>query len=286
MSKMDFDINELHQIQYHILVEFDKMCKKHNLKYFLGFGSMLGAVRHNGFIPWDDDIDILMMYSDFEKLKAIDPAEWGDRFFLQSSETDAEFNRCAIKIRDSYTTLIGKAFVDKDINQGVNIDVEPLISLADNPQKRRKQYLDTQLYMLLRVGDPPVNHGKLLQWIGRVILAVIPISLKNRLRQHYFKKILAYEGKNTQYLYIVNGNVEMMRDLHKRVIFEDTVMMKFEEGLFPIPGGYEEWLTTRYGDYRKLPPKEEQGIKLDRFVKVDLHTPYKEYKGKYYCNNS
>lgn len=283
MNEIDFDINELHEVQYRILVEFDKVCKRHNLKYFLGFGSMLGAVRHKGFIPWDDDIDVLMMYSEFEKLKAIDPEEWGDRFFLQSSETDAEFNRCAVKIRDSYTTLIGKAFVDKDINQGVNIDIEPLISLADNPRKRKKQYFDTQMFMLLRVGVPPANHGILLQWIGKIILMVIPNILKDKLRNYYLKKILAYEGENTEYLYVVNGNVEMMRDLHKRAIFTDTTMMRFEGGLFPIPGGYEEWLTTRYGDYQQLPPKEEQGIKLDRFVKVDLHTPYKKYKGKYYC---
>ena len=77
----ELDINALHKVQYGILVEFDRVCKKYGLKYFLSYGTLLGAVRHNGFIPWDDDIDTLMPYDDYKKLLAIDTSEWNHPFF-------------------------------------------------------------------------------------------------------------------------------------------------------------------------------------------------------------
>lgn len=283
MEPNAFNMEELHNTQYGILLEFDRVCKKHNLKYFLGFGSMLGAIRHEGFIPWDDDIDVLMFYEDFEKLKKISANEWNDGFFLQSPETDKEYNRCFVKIRNSNTTLIVDDLADRDINHGVAIDVEPLVSLADNKLARKKQYIDTQLYMLFRVGVPPLNHGKLLYILGRFILTIISNTTKRKLINYFLNRVLLYEGQNTEYLYVVNGNVELMRDLHKRRLFDQIVMKKFEKDLFPIPQGYDEWLTTRYGDYMKLPPDDEQGIKLDHFIKIDLLRSYEYYKGKYYC---
>ena len=167
MKDFEFDINKLHNTQYEILEEFDRICKKHKLKYFLGFGSMLGAIRHEGFIPWDDDIDVLMMYDDFSKLKEINSSEWKDGYFMQSPETDKEYNRCFVKIRKTNTTLLVDDLIDKDINHGVAIDIEPLVSLADNLKKRRRQYIETQLYMLLRVDKPPLNHGKIVKIIGK-----------------------------------------------------------------------------------------------------------------------
>lgn len=283
MIETAFDINELHKVQYDILLEFDRVCKKNNLTYYLGFGSMLGAVRHNGFIPWDDDIDILMLYKDFKALKELDSKEWSDGFFLQSPETDKEYNRSYIKIRNSNTTLIKDDFIKKDLNHGIAIDVEPLVSLADDIQLRKKQYRDTQIYLLMRYDEPPYNHGKIMNLGGKVLLALIPNVLKAGIREKYLKKVLRYESDNTEYLYVINGNMKMMHDLHRRKIFDEVILMKFENDMFPVPAGYDEWLTTRYGNYMELPPKDEQGIKLEHYVKVDTKRSYKEYKGIYYC---
>lgn len=277
------DIDTLHKVQYNILIEFDRICKLHGLKYYLGFGSLLGAIRHEGFIPWDDDIDVLMMYEDFEKLKIIDPKEWTNGYFLQCPETDPEYNKCYIKIRDSRTTLIVDDAVDKNINHGVSIDVEPLVGLADDVKIRKMQYLNTKIYMLLRYNEPPKNHGKIMNLGGKLLLSLIPENKKEELRNKYLKKILLYDKLNTEYLYIINGNVEMMMDLHKRAIFDDYVMKKFENDLFPVPVGYDEWLSTRYGNYMKLPQEDQQGIKLEHYLQVDLNHPYTEYKGKFYC---
>ena len=283
MQSLNFDIDALHKVQYDLLVEFDRVCRKHQLTYFLGFGSMLGAVRHNGFIPWDDDIDILMMYKDYLKLQSINVAEWKNGVFLQTPETDIEYNKSYLKLRTSNTTLIVNDVTDKDINHGVAIDIEPLIGLADDKNERKKQYFNTKIYMLLRCNEPPMNHGRIMYWGGKIILGIIPEKYKAKLREKYLKKITAYDTENTEYLYVVNGNIEMMKDLHKRSVFSSAVMQRFERAQFPIPVGYDEWLTTRYGDYMCLPPEDQQGVKLGQYIVIDLQRPYSVYKGMKYC---
>ena len=169
-----FDINALHAKQYEILIEFDRICRKHGLTYFLAYGTLLGAVRHKGFIPWDDDIDTLMPYDDFKRLREIPSSEWKHPFFLQNSESDKNYPLCFSKVRNSNTTLITEESAHLDINQGVDIDIYPLLYLADDPGERKKQYFITKAYMLLQVNQPPVNHGRGYYLAGKVLLSVIP----------------------------------------------------------------------------------------------------------------
>ena len=282
METKGFDIDELHKKQYEILIEFDRVCKKYGLTYFLAYGTLLGAVRHKGFIPWDDDIDTLMPYEDFLKVKKIPASEWQHPFFLQNGDTDKQFNLCFQKVRNSETTLITEALSHLDINQGVDIDIYPLIGLADDPKKRKRQFFDTKAFMLLNVGEPPVNHGKAYYLAGKIILGAIPKKLRLALRNHFLKRITQY--KNTKDCYVVNGNLEVMRQVLSSSWFKSMVDAPFEDRDFPIPNGAKDWLLTRYGaNYMDLPPVEKRGFKLDGFVKVDVDHSYKDYKGTLYC---
>ncbi len=284
MKDFDLDIIELHAAQYRILEEFDRVCKKYNLTYCLAYGTLLGAIRHNGFIPWDDDIDTLMPYQDYQKLMAIPQSEWGERFFLQTSETDPNARFCFAKLRDSNTTLITEGLAHLDINQGVDIDIYPLVKLAENTKKRRKQYKNTMAYMLLQVNEAPRNHGTIYYVLGKTILSVIPSCLKNKLIKSLLKKITAYEEENTSKCYVINGNLEIMKQALETAWFSKTIEHRFENKEFPIPIGATSWLKARYGEnYMELPPEEKRGIKLDTFVYVDLNHSYTKYKGIYYC---
>lgn len=284
MNKTGFNINDLHKVQYEILVEFDRVCKKYNLTYFLAYGTLLGAVRENGFIPWDDDIDTLMPYSDYIKLKTIDPKEWRNPYFLQSYDTDKEYNHCFMKLRNSNTTLITEEFADKDINHGVDIDIYPLIHLADSIKDRKKQYRYTMAYMLLRYDEPPVNHGKIYYLGGKVLLSIIPKKLKNKLLNRFKNQVIKYQKMNTRDSYVVNGNIEVMRQVLKTKWFLSSKSIRFENSIFPVPIGFHQWLSKRYGkNYIQPPPKELRGVKLDGFVKIDLSTPYIKYKNIDYC---
>ncbi len=279
------DIEALHAKQYEILLEFDRVCKKYGLTYFLAYGTLLGAIRHKGFIPWDDDIDTLMPYQDYVKLNEIPKSEWKHPFFLQNSETDKNYSLCFSKIRNSHTTLITKELAHLDINQGVDIDIYPLLNLADDASDRNKQYFHTKAYMLLQVNEPPVNHGRVYYFAGKALLTLIPRGLKSILKDRYLSKITQYN--NTQNCYVLNGNLEVMKQVLSSKWFTRMVDEQFENKEFPIPNGAVEWLRTRFGEkYMELPPEEKRGFKLSTFVRIDLDHPYTIYRGIDYYNNS
>lgn len=281
MDTSNLNIEKLHKTQFEILVEFDRICKKYNLTYFLAYGTLLGAVRHKGFIPWDDDIDTLMPYKDFIKLQKIPASEWEYPFFLQHSGTDKNYPLCFAKVRNSNTTLITDGMAHLDINQGVDIDIYPLIFLADDLKERKKQYFNTKAYMLLQVNEPPVNHGYGYYLVGKILLSIIPRGLKRQLKKKYLAKITQY--KDTRKCYVVNGNLEVMNQALSSSWFSRMVDAQFEDKQFPIPVGAKEWLRIRYGEnYMDLPPENKRGIKLDTFVRIDLEHPYTNYKGKDY----
>lgn len=281
---MKLDIKKLHEVQYDILVEFDRICKKYGLTYFLAFGTLLGAFRHNGFIPWDDDIDTLMPYEDYLKLMEISSEEWNDPYFLQTCDTDKEYRFCFCKVRNSNTTLITKGLDHIDINQGVDIDIYPLIHLSDDDRERRRQYRRTILYMLLQVNEPPKNHGKIYYYGGKICLTLMPKVLRSKLLDRLKANITSFQNEATEYSYIICGNLEIMYQVLKTAWFAESVNHIFENKFFPVPIGAQEWLKIRYGEkYMDLPPVELQGIKLEQFVKVDLDNPYTKYKGEFYC---
>lgn len=282
----NLDIEKLHHVQYEILLEFDRVCKKYNLRYFLAFGTLLGAIRHDGFIPWDDDIDTMMPYDDYLKLNEIPSDEWNSPYFFQSTATDPNYRKCFAKLRNSNTTLITDSMDHLDINQGVDIDIYPIINLADNGISRRRQYAQTMLYMLLEEDIPPRNHGKVMYFGGRIILSLLPNDLKVRLKNMLLRKITEYQKNHSNESYVVCGNVEIMREVLKSSWFDGCIMHRFENEEFPIPLGYHEWLSTRYGqNYMEVPPIEKQGIKLSQFKVVDLDTPYIHYRGSEYFTN-
>lgn len=281
MDSINFDIDRLHHTQYEILTEFDRVCQKYGLTYYLAFGTLLGAVRHKGFIPWDDDIDTLMPYEDFLKLEKIPSSEWRTPYFYQSNTTDVNYPLCYAKIRNSNTTLITEDLSHLDINHGVDIDIYPLLNLADDDRTRKKQYFNTKAYMLLQVNEPPKNHGKLYFLAGKLILFVIPGFVKKALKTYFLKSITQY--RDTKKCYVVSGNLEAMCQVLSTAWFDHMVYVPFENGEFPVPNGAEEWLRERYGEkYMNFPPIEKRGIKLGTFVKVDLEHSYKDYRGIYY----
>ena len=112
-------------IQLDLFFEFKRVCEKYNLKYFLFFGSLLGAVRHNGFIPWDDDIDLGMPREDYEKLLTHADA-FNTPYFLQNHKTDKCFYYSHTKLRNSNTSCINRAFKHQPFNQGMDLDIHPI----------------------------------------------------------------------------------------------------------------------------------------------------------------
>ena len=130
------EIEKLKEVEFELLCEFDRVCRKNNLTYFLFGGSLLGAVRHGGFIPWDDDIDVVMPREDLNKLEKISHKVFDNKYFFQSSETEKGYPLMVAKLRKNGTIFEELAMTETQSHKGIFIDVFPLDKLDVSNEKK------------------------------------------------------------------------------------------------------------------------------------------------------
>lgn len=236
-------------IMLDMLIEFDAICKKHQLHYWLDSGTLLGAVRHQGFIPWDDDIDLSMSIEDYNKFLKIAQRELSSEIFFQTSETDKNFKFDYIKLRSNKASIVEFHEKDKQINyhQGVFVDVFPMLTI-ENTEANKKQY-DSILKAIRDVSaislhtpngkDDPVKRASLVE------------SLKQKHQEWEIDKSKVIYGGE-------------MPDVAAWFDIEDVfplTTMEFEGFSFPIPNNPSHYLDAIYSfDYRQLPPKNKRII--------------------------
>ena len=279
------DMEQLHKVQLVILDKLDAVCKKYGLNYFLAFGTLIGAIRDDGFIPWDDDIDVVMLYSDYERLQKLPKSEWGKDFFLQNRDTDPEFAECYTKLRKNGSTLISEETKTKNMNQGIYISIYPLISVPDGETAKKRQKRRSHINMLLTENKPCDNHGVIVKGLSKLILNLISDSLKNKIIHRNMKKITAYENSGAQEVFAYAKSPSLGLTV-KKEYFQHAVPHKFESRELLIPSGYHDWLTLRYGEYMELPPKEHRIPKISDYILVDTEKPFTHYKGSLYCTDN
>ena len=246
--------------QLDILIELDRICKKHNIKYFLAYGTAIGAARHKGFIPWDDDIDVSMTMDNYNKFTKIAPNELRDSIFFQTLETDKYTHLYWNKLRKKNTFCKSSSEERLKMNLGICIDIFPLAKYPKSEKLQRIFWkklkigtiiLETKLY---KAKQKKVNlKGKILY----SFLSLIPLKILNRIAKNNFNKVLNYDG---DYDYYVEYSEFYNRiDLFpKKMIEENLINIEFEGKKFLMLKDYDGYLKIRYGDYMKLPPKSER----------------------------
>ena len=250
------NLNELKKIQLEILNTVDKFCKKNKINYWLDCGTLLGAIRHSGYIPWDDDIDIGMLREDYDKfLKTFNQSN--TKYQLSALEIDKNYYFAFGKVVDTTTLLYEPD--ETGIKSNVYIDVFVYDNAPDDDKKVEKMYQKRDFYNKLRIAQLYPNlydHESLIKKIMRLFLK---IYLKFLPKNYYTKKCIQnskrYMNEKTKRVGNFTSAAKIICDKH---IFNSFIDVTFENRKYPAPVGYDEWLKSFYGDYMKLPPKEKQ----------------------------
>ena len=276
-------IEELKKIQKEILDEVVAFCNTHNIRYFLAYGTLLGAIRHKGYIPWDDDIDIHMPRPDYEKFYAI----WnqvGDlqHYALCRTTKEKNIHQTDMQLVDLTTTFINRHSRNEDILHGVSVDIMPFEGCPENPIARGLQIYHSILYSIFNVQRLPDHQGGALRFATSIVLNAVKDPVKRyKIWSRHEKKMAQYDFDSAK---TVKETITSFRALfypHPRADFE-TMEVPFEDILVPIPVGYDAYLRRIFGDYMQLPPEEGRVAKHD-VVYANLNEPFEQYKGIHYC---
>ena len=254
-------------VEMQLLTKTLEVCEKHQLKIWAEGGTLLGAVREHGFIPWDDDIDMAMPRKDFDKLQSIAKEEFKAPFFYQSGYTDLLPNG-VVKLRMDNTAAIERVSVFCNHHQGIFIDIFPLDVMPDN-EKESKLFINNVVKKRKELSTFCYHNYSLSDWKYNYRIYKKIKTIKRKGFHNCFKE---YEQYVKQYMYSDNKNVSLVAWFYKdnylrdRQWYHDTIMLPFEDILLPIPIGYHQILTKQFGDYMtpvKAPAMHEGFICLD-----------------------
>ena len=247
----DTQLRKLQLIELKILLELKRICEKHEIDYFLMGGTLLGAVRHKGFIPWDDDIDVGMLRSEYNKFLDICRNELSEEFFLQTYDTDCKYGHTFAKIRLNGTEFPDSAYNNELSHSGIYIDIFPFDRISDNRYIRKFHVFNLiELTAACRVKfGYNYDYSKLNQILLWQLFCTLSKDRLMKLTDYMFRLF-----NNKKPKYYVNGSLRC----YPSEIFDEYVELEFEGIRFPAPSGYERYLECAYGDYMCLPPPNKR----------------------------
>lgn len=282
--------SELRKLQLkalEILIDVKEFCQKYDIKFFLIGGSCIGALRHNGFIPWDDDIDIMMLRDEYEKFHIL-WEKYGDhkKYSLCRTSKEKNYHQPSSTFKDNNSTFINQHSKNEDINHGIYIDIGPLDYRPNSKIKRFIQAIFAMSFSLFNAQRLPNSQGKFLRVLTKIILTLIPFkNIRYYIWKYCEKQMTKYKLDECKYVSEIIIGPKALKRLLPKEWFIETKLVKFEGYDMPIPDGAEQWMTMAFGNYMEYPPIEERKPK-HRIVLIDTENSYKKYKGKYYCVTS
>lgn len=246
---------KLQQTELDILKVFTDYLDGNSINYSLAYGTALGAVRHQDFIPWDDDIDIFIPYAEFNRLKRL----WGNKnipgYYFQDIGEQG-LNHCKIR-KDGTVFLEKEEESNNDSHHGIWLDIFPLYKV----KKRKRSLIYIRFWNLLRLITTRISIPKQSSLIYKIIyrsIDILPGKFKVNLHKKANKNIVRYETLKDNYYWIDLCNINDMRKIYPKDCFESFTNIRFGAYKFKISKLYDKMLKIEYGNYMQLPPKSEQ----------------------------
>lgn len=275
---MNNELKKLQLTELEILKVIDDFCNKHNIEYSLYAGTMLGAVRHHGFIPWDDDLDICMSRENYDRFIA----EWNcsapKGYILQNKDNTPAFSQSFSKIRKENTTFFQELDTPGQYHMGIFVDVFPIDRMPNGVIKKQLFYFRCMKYQLLTREFIPPKGNLFIRIVSKMILWITPKKSRQRKRNNLLDKITQYNNESCNNMVAIE-TVSTFRTPLPMDLLDTFISIDFEDGIFKCSKKYEEYLRIKYSDYMQLPPVDERTWTHHPII-IDFEHNYEELESE------
>ena len=259
------DLKQLHTMLYQILAEIDRVCKKHDIPYFIQGGSAIGAFYNKGIVPWDDDVDVGMTRENYNRFLEVAPKELGAEYFLEWFGTEDNTPFYFAKVKRNNTLFVEHIWKDMDIHHGVFVDIFPYDRVPNNKTLEKWHrfsvkfwvncFMGKQIWLWRHCGKCQIENPLPKSWISCAAIRVVSSLLSRKAIYNKMCRVMGrYNNCDAEYINIVR----MPKDQIRRRYAENPVLMEFGGMMIPVPDNVEEYLRHHYPNLRPVLPVEEQ----------------------------
>ena len=259
MDNQYLSLEEIHAILADMLKQVDRVCKAENIRYFLSGGTLLGAIRHKGFIPWDDDVDLMMPRPEFERFLEVAEKRLPKRYVMAFPKRTKDYAFPWIRIHDTHTAVADSG-MQKARTQTLFIDIFPIDGLPANPK------LSNLFFKSIRARDillkcarkKDLYPDERLRWLKRPLMALTRLRPVENYAYSLNKAAGLLSFERAKYAGVCVITHYGSRERMPAEVFRGAVDVAFEGGQYPAPIGYDTYLRALYGDYMQLPPEDQR----------------------------